>query len=251
MNFGKKYNNEKVIVSLTSHGKRLAYVSSYAIISVLRGIEKSVHIVLTVFKEDIKFIRGDIKLLIDNNVIELLVAEENLKPHLKYYYAMKKYKNVPIITIDDDAIYTQDFVYSLLKCYKKHKNSVCARRCHEIPQIKDAPYLSWNFQISDNSIPSYRKFPTGFGGVLYPPNILDIDNIDLDELKSCICADDIFLKAIENRKGIDIQIVPDVQKNPFPIWNQITLSSALSNQNVINKENDYYLKLFAKDIYRQ
>ena len=251
MNFGKKYNNEKVIVSLTSYGERLANVVSYAIISILRGIEKSIHIVLTVFKEDIRFIQGDIKLLIDNNVIELLVAEENLKPHLKYYYAMKKYKNVPIITIDDDGIYTQDLVSSLLKCYEQHKNSVCARRCHAIPQMKDASYLSWKFQISDNSIPSYRKFATGVGGVLYPPNVLDIDNIDLDELKSCLCTDDIFLKAIENRKGIDIQIVQDVQKHPFPIRNQITMSSALSNQNVINKANDHYLKLFAKDIYRQ
>lgn len=243
------YNNEKVIVSLTSHDVRLKYVS-HAIFSIINGSEKSVHIVLTVYKEDLNDIQGDIKLLIDNNIIELLIADENLKPHLKYYYVMKKYKNIPIITIDDDGIYPYDFVKSLLDCYSKHKESICARRCHAIPPIKNAPYLTWKFQVSDNSIPAYRKFVTGVGGALYPPNILDIDNIDLNELKSCLNADDIFLKVIENRKNIDIQIVQCLQKHPIQITIPEVMQSALSNNNVINKKNDYYLELFSDDIYK-
>lgn len=245
----KTYNNEKVIVSLTSHGVRLKY-APLAIFSILKGSEKSVHVVLTIYKEDLSNITSDLKLLVDNNVIELIVANENLKPHLKYYYTMKKYKSVPVITIDDDCIYTNDFVKSLLDCYKHNPKSVCARRVHIISPIKDGPYLTWKFQVSDNRISSYRKFATGVGGVLYPPNILDIDKLDLNELKSCLCADDIFLKAIENRKNIDIQIVPCLQKHPIPIQTDEVMNSALSNKNVINKGNDYYLKLFSDDIYK-
>lgn len=245
---GKSYNNEKVIVSLTSFKPRLSIVP-IVIFSILKGSEKSVHIVLSLFKDDVKFIPKNLQLLIDSKTIELIITEDDLKPHKKYYYAMKKYKMVPVITIDDDCIYTPDFVDSLLKCYEQHKHSICARRCHAIPPIKNAPYLTWKFQISDNSIPACRKFTTGVGGVLYPPNILDIDNIDLNELKTCLCADDIFLKAIENRKNIDIQIVPCIYKHPIPIQTESTMSTALSNQNVINKGNDYYLRLFSKDIY--
>jgi len=196
------------------------------------------------------YLQNEIKLFVDNGAIELLVAEENLKPHLKYYYAMKKYKDIPIITIDDDGIYTPDLVDSLLKCYEQHKTSICARRCHAIPPIKNSPYLTWKFQVSDNTIPACRKFATGVGGVLYPPNILDIDSINLNELKTSLNQDDVFLKAIENRKNIDIQIVPCIYKHPFPIQTKITMSTALSNQNVVNRGNDYYLKLFSKDIYK-
>lgn len=245
----KKYNNEKVIVSLTSHDLRLK-TATMAIFSILNGTEKSIHIALTLFKDDANNLPSELKLLIDKNLIEIIIANENLKPHLKYYYAMKKYKTIPIITIDDDCIYPKDFVESLLDVYSKHKNSVCARRVHEIPPTKNVPYLKWHFQISDNSIPAYRKFVTGVGGVLYPPNILDIDNIDLDELKTALCQDDVFLKAIENRKNIDIQIVPCAQKHPYPIQTRETMSTALSNTNVISNRNDYYLSLFAKDIYK-
>lgn len=242
----KQYNNEKVIVSLTSHGERLK-IAAKAIFSILNGIEKSVHIVLTLYKDDINKIPEDIKLFIDGNFIELLIADENLKPHLKYYYVMKKYKAVPIITIDDDCIYSKDLVSSLLNCYNKHSNSICARRIHE---IKNTKYRNWKYEISYNNISKYKKLATGVGGVIYPPNILDIDNIDINEIKQCLLADDIFLKAIENRKNIDIQLVANNQKHPLQEKSQIILRTALSNANVLNNKNDLYVKRFYKDIYK-
>lgn len=242
----KQYNNEKVIVSLTSHGERLK-IASKAIFSILKGTEKSVHIVLTLFKDDVNKIPDDIQLFLDENLIELIVANENLKPHLKYYYVMKKYQGVPIITIDDDCIYDNDLVHSLLECYNKHNNSICARRIHE---IKNTKYRNWKYEISNNEISKYRKLATGVGGIIYPPNILDIDSIDIDELKQCLLADDIFLKVIENRKDIDIQLVKCNQKHPLQLKSQMILRTALSNTNVLNNKNDLYVKLFYKDIYK-
>jgi len=39
-----------------------------------------------------------------------LIADEDLKPHKKYYYVMLKHRSVPIITVDDDLAYDDDLV---------------------------------------------------------------------------------------------------------------------------------------------
>ena len=57
---------------------------------------------MTLYKDDIKNIPEDLKFLIDEQFVELIVADKDLSPHLKYFYAMKKYKENPIITVDDD-----------------------------------------------------------------------------------------------------------------------------------------------------
>lgn len=57
---------------------------------------------MTLYKDDIKNIPEDLKFLIDEQFVELIVADKDLGPHLKYFYAMKKYKENPIITVDDD-----------------------------------------------------------------------------------------------------------------------------------------------------
>lgn len=74
----KKYNNEDVIVALTSFGTRLNDALR-TIFSIIKQTHKSIHIVLTLYKEDLKYIPENLQLLIDNDVIELIVAEENLR----------------------------------------------------------------------------------------------------------------------------------------------------------------------------
>ena len=247
----KEYNNESVIVSLTSHHARLKHVSK-TIFSILNGTFKSVHVVLTIYKDDIFNISNDLKLFIDNNIIELIIADENLRPHLKYYYVMKKYKDVsvPIITIDDDGLYHKDLVESLYTAYLNNKSSIHARRVHQVmlDQNKKSvlPYNKWKWEIVNNTVPDKYKFATGVGGVLYPPNILDIDKISITEIKKCLCADDIYLKVIENRKNIKINIVKCSGKHPISLKIKEVLNTALCKDNVSNKRNDAYIKQFSK-----
>lgn len=94
------------IVSLTSHTKsRLEQLPKFLFNSLLKYNKTNFKVVLTLYKDDIQYITKDLQALIDNNLIELIVAEENLKSHLKYFYVMQKYKDLPIITIDDDIVY--------------------------------------------------------------------------------------------------------------------------------------------------
>ena len=78
----------KVIVCLTSYNERLKNCSR-SIFSILNGTYKDVKIVLTLYKDDIKFIPEDLKLLIDNNIVELIIAEENYEEFNKKFIVFK------------------------------------------------------------------------------------------------------------------------------------------------------------------
>ena len=82
-----------IIISLTSYGTRLKLVPKI-IFSILIGTIKPAKICLTLFKDDVKFIPAELQLLIDNNIVELLVADENIKSHLKYFYCLQKYNRL-------------------------------------------------------------------------------------------------------------------------------------------------------------
>ncbi len=237
---------EKTLISLTSHGVRLKYVSR-TIFSILK--QANLKIVLTLFQDDVKNIPEDLQTLIDTNVVELIIAEENLCPHLKYYYAMKKYKDYNVITIDDDCLYSSDFISSLFNYHIKNPNTIIARRAHLIMlnNGKIKPYNSWKMCIKSSN-DNRHIFATGVGGILYPANILDVDKINLTELKQCLYADDIFLKVLENRKNIEIKIV-NVQEN-HPKEQQIAevKNTGLCKINVIKNRNDEYIKLFENEL---
>ena len=74
-------------------------------------------VVLTIYKDDTQNIPDDIRTLEKQGKVEVIVVEENLRPHLKYYYAMQKYPDDIIITIDDDNIYEKDCIAKLMRVY--------------------------------------------------------------------------------------------------------------------------------------
>lgn len=249
----KQYNNERVIISLTSHGVRIKYVSK-TIFSILNGFFKDIHIVLTLYKDDVNLIPDDLKLMIDNNIIELLIADKKIGPHTKYFYVMKKYKNTPIITIDDDGIYYKESIENLYNKYLEHPNCICANRVHKITfnNKKINKYNKWHYEYKKEQMPSYLLFATGVGGVLYPPNILKIDDTNLEDIKKCLWADDIYLKVLEIR--YNIKVVFTNTKNIIPqSFNEsikkITQDTGLYLKNIRYK-NDEYINKFIKDFNR-
>ena len=246
----KQYNSEKVIVTLTTHGVRLQHVSK-TIFSILNGTFKDIHIVLTLSNKLLDKIPIDLKLMIDNNIIELLPVEKDLGPHTKYFYTMLKYKNVPIITIDDDGIYDKNTISNLYKTYLDNKNCVCANRVHKI-RIKNKKidlYKKWYYEYKNEEKPSNLLFATGVGGVLYPPDILNINETCIDEINKCKWADDIYLKVLEIRYNIKVVYTKTKYILPLPFKNEIrriTQDVGLYKKN-IQSGNDKYIKIFAKD----
>ena len=119
-----KNNSKKdVIVAFITYKNRLKNKCVNKMLNSL--LNQTIHpfkIVMTLFTEDVKYINNYIQSLINKNIIELIVVNRNIKAHLKYFYVMQKYRNHPIITVDDDIIYEKTTIESLLKSYFLYPN---------------------------------------------------------------------------------------------------------------------------------
>lgn len=240
-------NEKTIIVSLTTHSIRLNTVARTAIFSILKNTYKDIHIVLTLYKDDVKLIPEDLKLFIDNGVVELIIADTDLGPHLKYFYTMKKYRNNPIITIDDDFIYPEDTIENLVNFYNKFPDSIISRRAFVIQKPLNYRKML-NAGLSKIFKPSYLNFSTGCGGILYPPNILKISDDNIKDILEMKYDDDFYLKALETRLRIKITSSlynPNCDGVFKLVWDENIQSIALWNTNITKSE--LHLKEYEKE----
>ena len=249
--FFKSDNNnnhleKNIIVSFTSYKNRLQTSTINRMIdSLLNQTIYPFKIVMTLFKEDVKYINSYIQSLIDKNIIELIVVNIDIKPHKKYFYTMQKYRNNPIITVDDDIIYENTTIESLLKSYLLYPNYISARRVHKMRfnwKNKLMPYKKWIKEYNKEFKPSFYLFATTGAGTLYPPNILNISDYLLPEIYKCLNADDIYLKYLEIKKKIKTIYVKNNKPMGYPNNDPVVQETALYNLNKF--DNDKYIKLF-------
>lgn len=122
----KQYNNEKAVISLTSWKARIDYVST-TICSLLKHCPKF-HTVLVLSEEEFPTkeneLPNDINLLINNDLIEILWVKPNYKSYKKVLFTIDKYRNVPIISADDDCIYNCNYAEILYNTWLYHKDSI-------------------------------------------------------------------------------------------------------------------------------
>lgn len=221
INYNNSYpkNYNKPIISFTSYKDRLPYICD-VIKSILNNTIKPYKIILNLYKDDVKYITRELHKLIYHNIVELYICDLDIRPHKKYYYTMLRYKDNPIITIDDDVIYPSDFIESLINSYKKYPNCVSGRRVHKIKYKNDGTIdLVKNWILSYNKIidPSFDITHSGVGGVLYPPDILKISEKCLPDILEYISVDDKYILYLEKYLGIKTVYVPNNKNHPDPI----------------------------------
>ena len=79
--------------------------------------------------------------------LSIIVGGADIKPHKKYYYAMKDNPESIIITVDDDNMYRPDTIEKLMNSYRKYPEAVSCLRAHRIifdNNKKLLPYMSWD-----------------------------------------------------------------------------------------------------------
>ena len=237
-----KTRNIDIIVSLTTYPKRLDVVF-LTIESLLDQTIKPDKIILWLSRKEIDedSVPKNLKKL-QSRGLTIKFVSANLKPYKKLIYATDTYKDSIIITIDDDTIYPRYFLAKLLNTYKKYPNCIIACRCSFIKKLGDtklAPYVSW--KSAKIKGPSFNLFPTGVGGILYPPNSLNQEVFNSDAfLRLCPSNDDIWFKAMAllngtktvmvYTKSMEFPTIPGSQEN------------ALWHKNVTEQKNDEQLK---------
>lgn len=258
-----KNRNPKLIVSLTSYKKRFPTLA-LCLKSLLNQTLLPDHMVLYLSnnekKEDLPSEVKDLQ----KYGLEIKFVDLDLKPHKKYYYAMREFPNDIIITVDDDMIYDKNLIRNLYLMYQQFPNCVVSARAHKIV-LKDnkiIDYSDWHqCYFPKKSSPSFLFMPTGVGGVLYPPHLLNLNILlNLDYINKYIDVDDLWLKNVEILSGVPTVICDaNLEKNRIEIPSAQKVGLAKKNvdlgQNnvkieeldkdfnisceLINKENEY------------
>jgi hypothetical protein len=162
---------------------------------------------------------------------------------------MLKYPDYAIVTIDDDTIYCKNMIKSLYNSYIDHPNIVLGRRGHLMRYKKNGElnnYNSWIFEYKKIMEADYDVFLTGVGGILYPPDILNINEYYLNLIKETLLGDDITLKYLEVNKGIEVKWVSNKHLKGLEIMTNSQDKPLFEINNIIN--NDIYIKNFNIDI---
>ena len=187
---GKEYAGEKACISLTSWKARINTVSKtlYSLLKQCPGF----HIVLVLSKDEFplmeKELPDNLMLFVENKLIELFWIRPNFKSFKKILFTMDKYCDVPVISADDDCIYTCNYAQILYDAWIKHNDCV----------ITIGTHIGWGFQWCRG--PATLYYPNCFGKLgLY--NFRNVNNF---------INDDAYLAALIKKFGIKIFGIPNI-----------------------------------------
>ena len=232
---------KKILVSLTSYKERFNILPT--VIKSLREQSMTPNkIVLVLAEKDMKSYNLKIEGL------DIITINKDLRPHNKYYYTMLKYPEYAIATVDDDIIYSKNMLESLYNSYIDHPNIVSGRRGHLMRYKKNGElrsYFSWDYEQKSIIEANYDLFLTGVGGILYPPDVFNINEKYSKIIEETMTGDDIALKYYEVIKGIDEKWVPNRHLLGLNMLKN-SVHKPLGKSNI--KYNDLYIKNINIDI---
>lgn len=259
--YGVRENNcdeEKVVVSLTSYGRRVNKVVYCTIVSLLRQSYKPDHIVLWLDNDNWSKdnVPSNLKRLYDYG-LEIRFCDD-YRSFKKLLPSLKEFPGSIIITCDDDMYYSKDFVRTLVNEHKRHPNCICSLG-GEVPTVgKDGkliPFMEWPCPKGRREEAPFT--PVGFCGILYKKDLLhkDITNYDLCSRLSPN-ADDLWFYIMEVMAKTKCILIK--RREPYPVdyiyqkihSSSLTASNCGENQNDIQLKNimDYY-KITPKDLF--
>lgn len=234
----------KVIVSLTSFPARIPRLW-LVIECILRQTVKPDRIILYLSKKQIKSLDTLPPLLLNQQKrgLEIILCDDDLRSHKKYYYAFRDYPNDIVITFDDDIFYQTNKIEQMLQAAKEHPGCIITNWAKEIlPNVEK--YSLWPDVYEPKE--SIYFLPIGVSCVLYPPNCMYKDVCDETIFKEhCFLADDVWLTCMSILKGTPKYYTnhPDYH-TPVIIRNNVTLltENTHKNQKQIENLNRYYKK---------
>ena len=240
-----------IIVSLTTHGKRLAESAPYGIYCLFTQTVLPNRIVLNVNKDvwNEDNLPPLIKRLMKSG-LEVVFCKD-VRSHTKFLPALERFPNNPIITVDDDMCYEEHMIEELVSAYTNSDKRTIFCRQGVFPKKKNGkyiPYMQWDDSViflgKDTSRMSLSVSPYGVHGIIYPPHIFD-NEIFNDEvfLKIAPHTDDIWFWAMEVRGGINAQVIRNSRTKEDGSVSLLEYleeaeSTALYFQNCFNGRND-------------
>lgn len=173
-------------------------------------------------------------------------------PHTKLVHALQAFPEAAIVTADDDMFYPRDWLSELYASYRSATAHIHCHRAHlmRVDASTGTPlgYQDWDLGAHGVLGPSQLLFPTGVGGVLYPPHSLAPEVANVEGFRRlCPTADDIWFKAMALLAGTAaVKVAED-----SPRYRQVRgfAASALYAANLTQNDPQLRATFEAYDLY--
>jgi hypothetical protein len=238
----------RLVVSLTSYPKRFDVVY-YTLRSLLNQNMRADAIMLWVAHADRAALPQEV------------LALQELGVGIRYCDDLRSYKKIIpllqqaaqegrqdfIVTVDDDTYYPPDWLARLVAQAVAYPGHIIAHRAHEVrldAQGAPLPYRKWNRRITSmQGLVPALIFPTGVGGVLYPPGVFHTEVLDEEKFRRLApMADDVWLYWMWRMNGKLAQLVEGESHMPvFAQWPS-SQSGALRASNAHQGGNDVQIR---------
>lgn len=238
---------EKVIVSLTSYGRRVEKILPFTIISLLRQTYKPDMVLL--WLDDEYWNDGNLPLMLKRLKNKGLTIRycKDIKSYTKLIPTLKEYPNDLIVTCDDDMFYRKNMVEQLIKEYMQDPSYIYTHRAHKLLFSSNGQlmlYNDWDLEVS--GLKGHSVFPTGVGGCLYKRSLLykDICREDLF-LKLAPRADDVWFYFMEVMQGTECVVLPYKGYVCIPLdafYQYFHKEASLSATNCKESQNDVQIR---------
>ena len=231
-------NDCPVVVTLTSYPPRFPTLAP-TLRSLLTQTAAPDHVVLWIAEQDAHLLPSAVSDLVHHGLT--IKTCQDVKSYKKIIPSLSAYPGAMLVTADDDVYYPRRWLENLLRAHDpKKKEVVCYRaRTIEFDPASQAmlPYESW--ALSQDGC-SARIFPTGMGGVLYPPGVLPTETSNSEQFsRLCPQGDDIWLFWMASSTGATFRKIGGNRR--YRHW-RASQHVALFKDNITNGGNDVQIE---------
>ncbi len=243
--------DDSIVVSLTSYGKRVRGSVPYTAYSLLHQTLRPGRVVLWLDEKayNSNNIPSDLRFLCRYG-LEVRFCKD-IGSYTKIIYSLSAFPDKHIITVDDDLYYSSNFVREFAEAHRQAPQAIITA-CAKMPVSNSdghwAPYESWpeyhhvpaSFQYDHR-----RLFPLGVKGVLYPSHVFDSEVLNEAVFTSlCPKADDIWLYIMGLRAGAEKRMLPASRITYYQtdLLRQYLTRDRLAATNCFQGDNDRQLQ---------
>lgn len=231
-----------LIVTLTSYPPRFPTLGA-TLRSLLDQTVRADRTILWVAEADEGQLPDDVRALTASG-LEIRTCRDT-RSYKKLIPALQTFPGAWFATADDDVYYRPDWLKGLVSSALQHGKVVVAHRAHLACLDPDGhllPYRSWpqDTQLRRSQDNERRIFPTGVGGVLYPPGAFADAVLDEEAFTThCPYGDDIWFFWMARMAGTNqVKTPAQFQLLSWPDSQEVSLF----HENNLNDRNDLQIR---------
>jgi hypothetical protein len=184
---------------------------------------------------------------------------ENIKSAKKLIPSLRdsELREMLLVAADDDIVYRSDWLELLMQAHNEHPGDIIAHRTRTMTldeKCYPKAYKTWRLLTDPSSAEGKILFPTSGGGILFPPNSLHPEVLNVKSFMDlCPTGDDIFWFAMSVLQGTKLRVPSQVHVDIIDINDEESKAVSLwDSTNQFGRNDEMIRAVFgAYNIYSQ